>query len=134
MNDSLAFECCLWIGNDYSEESKYMSYFKLDYSTQGDFDDSDYKQCQFCIDVGLDWYDEDFIGIIPRFERKVDLDTLLNKSPIKAKEKESVKKRCVELGIEKANTIFWYASPDFKLTPTCKNNYNVLKYIGVYEG
>ncbi|WP_275389799.1 immunity 22 family protein, partial [Xenorhabdus bovienii] len=66
----------LWIGNNFSSEDEYMKYFELDYSVEGNFDDPNYKLCQFCKDIGLQWYDEDFIGIIPRRDESVSIDEI----------------------------------------------------------
>jgi len=91
MNNELIIKCHLWIGTSVEDETNYMSYFELDYSTQGNFDSPDYERCQFCLDVGLDWYDEDEIVIVPRIDEEVDLDTLLAEVPIHEKEKGKVK-------------------------------------------
>ena len=33
----------IWIGTTKKKEEDYLKYFELDYSTEGDFDDNDYK-------------------------------------------------------------------------------------------
>lgn len=124
----------LWIGTNFSDESEYLKYFELDYSVEGDFDDPTYKLCDFCKDIGLNWYDEDFIGIIPRYENEVELDAILEEAAIDESEKERVKSECLKNGIDKANAIFWYADAELKLPTPIKNNYNGLKYIGLFEG
>nr|WP_306309658.1 immunity 22 family protein [Xenorhabdus yunnanensis] len=42
----------LWIGSNFSSEDEYMEYFQLDYSVEGDFENPNYKICQFCKDIG----------------------------------------------------------------------------------
>lgn len=37
----------IWIGTTHKTEEEYLKYFELDYSTEGDFDDPDYKLCLF---------------------------------------------------------------------------------------
>lgn len=110
-----------------------MSYFELDYSVEGDFDDPSYKLCGFCKDVGTVWYDEDFIGIIPRREQEVSLDDILAEAAIDDDELPIAKARCDALGIKKANAIFWYQDAELVLEKPIKESYNGLKYIGVFK-
>lgn len=124
----------LWIGTVHKTEKEYSKYFELDSSTEGDFDDPNYKVCEFCKDVGLKWYDHDFIGIIPLFEDEVDLDVILEEAAIDEEEWSKVKKICKNLGIDKANAIFWYQDPDLDIKKPYKDNYNGLKYIGLFQG
>lgn len=122
----------LWIGTNTTSEEKYLKYFELDYSTEGDLDDPNYTPCQFCKDVNIKWYDEDFIGIIPRHEKEVDIDTILEDAAVDLGEFEKIKKICFKLGIKKANAIFWYADSELNINQPYKDSYNGLKYIGVF--
>ncbi|MEI2680971.1 immunity 22 family protein [Erwinia aphidicola] len=124
----------LWMGTNMGSESKYQEYFELDYSVEGDFDDPSYKVCGFCKDVGIKWYDEDFIGIIPRKAVEVSLDDILEDAAVDDDEKESIKEKCLALGINKANALFWYADAELTVKEPIKNSYNGLKYIGVFDG
>jgi hypothetical protein len=124
----------LWIGTTHKPEDEYQKYFELDYSTEGDFDDPNYKVCQFCKDIGEVWYDQDFIGIIPRLETEVDLDELLVEAAVDEQELDKVKEICAERGIEKANAMFWYADANLVVPKPYKEEYNGLKYIGVFDG
>lgn len=89
----------LWIGNNFSSEDDYIRYFELDYSTDGDIDDPDYKICGFCKELGIKWYDEDFIGIIPRENKEVSIDDFLEAVAVDEGEKENVKTKCNASGI-----------------------------------
>ncbi len=111
-----------------------MSYFEIDHAAEGDFDDPNYKLCGFCRDIGIVWYDEDFIGIIPRCEYEVSLDEILTEAAVDEDELPLVKARCEALGIKKANAIFWYQDADLVLTQPIKDSYNGLNYIGVFQG
>ncbi|MBI6783150.1 immunity 22 family protein [Pseudomonas syringae] len=124
----------LWVGTNFSSESDYKKYFELDYSTEGDFDDPNYKLCDFCKDVNTKWYDEDFIGIIPRRETEVEIDEILNDAAIDQSERVRAETACKSLGILKANAIFWYADADLVVSPSANNSYNGLSYIGIFEG
>ncbi|AOM41988.1 immunity 22 family protein [Xenorhabdus bovienii] len=124
----------LWIGNNFSSEDEYMKYFELDYSVEGNFDDPNYKLCQFCKDIGLQWYDEDFIGIIPRRDESVSIDEILIDAAVDQSEFQSIKDICDRLGIKEANAIFWYQDSELHINPPYKEQYNGLKYIGLFEG
>ncbi|PHM59280.1 immunity 22 family protein [Xenorhabdus sp. KK7.4] len=124
----------LWIGNNFSSEDEYIKYFELDYSVEGNFDDPNYKLCQFCKDVGLQWYDEDFIGIIPRRDESVSIDEILVDAAVDQDEFQSIKDICDRLGIKEANAIFWYQDSELHIYPPYKEQYNGLKYIGLFEG
>lgn len=124
----------LWVGTTFKPEEEYQKYFELDLSKDGDFDDPDYKVCQFCKDIGQVWYDQDFIGIIPRAEEEIDLDELFVEAAVDRDELPRVKEICKEKGIEKANAIFWYQDADLVVPKPYKEEYNGLKYIGMFEG
>ncbi|EOV9543741.1 immunity 22 family protein [Cronobacter sakazakii] len=124
----------LWIGNNFSSEDDYMRYFELDYSTDGDTDDPDYNVCGFCRDLGIKWYDVDFIGIIPRENKEVSLYDLLEEAAVDESEKENVKSIYYASGIQKANALVWYADSALDVKPDPSVSYNGLKYIGLFEG
>lgn len=124
----------LWIGVTQKTEEEYLEYFKLDYSTGGDFDDPNYQVCGFCIDIGEKWYDEDFIGIIPLYEEEVSIKEIIEEAAIDPKESENVILECERLGLKKANAILWYSDAEIEITQPHKDSYNDLKYIGMFEG
>lgn len=124
----------LWVGTNFQPEEQYLEYFKLDYSVEGDFDDPAYKLCGFCRDIGTKWYDEDFIGIIHRKDREVSLSEILEEAAVDSSEKASVVAQCLKLGINKANSIFWYADSNLEIKEPIKDEYNGLKYIGLFDG
>lgn len=122
----------LWIGTNFEPESEYQKYFELDYTSE--LDEPSYKVCGFCKDIGQRRYDEDFIGIIPRKDSEIELDVLLQESAIDPSELENVKAECFNLGVHKANAMFWYSDGGITVPSPYKQNYNGLKYIGLYEG
>lgn len=122
----------VWVGTNFSSEAEYLKYFELDYSV--DFDDPAYKVCGFCKDVGIRWYDEDFIGIIPRRSSEVSLDDILTESSVDMDDMDRLKAECLRLGVTKANAIFWYSDGGTILSQPIKTAYNGLKYIGLFEG
>jgi len=122
----------VWVGSNFESEADYLKYFELDYSV--DIDNPAYKVCGFCKDVGIRWYDEDFIGIIPRKSQEVNLDEIVKESSVDPSELERLKAGCVSNGINKANAIFWYSDGGVIVSEPLKSNYNGLKYIGLFEG
>jgi hypothetical protein len=122
----------LWLGTNFAPESEYQKYFELDYAA--DLDDPNYRVCGFCKDIGIRWYDEDFIGIIPRAAKEIDLDDILKESSVDPAQLESVKAECSNLGITKANAVFWYSDGGIAVSQPYKKDYNGLKYIGLFEG
>ncbi|MFK3909934.1 immunity 22 family protein [Pseudomonas monteilii] len=122
----------VWVGSNFSPEEEYLKYFELDYTA--DLGDPDYKVCGFCRDIGTDWYDEDFIGIIPRREQEVSLDEILSESSVDPSEKGALKTACLTLGINKANAIFWYSDGGTVIAEPIRSEYNGLRYVGLFEG
>lgn len=124
----------VWVGNNFQSEANYQKYFQLDYSTEGDFSDPNYEACGFCEDLGIDWYDEDFIGIMPRKDSSVSLDDILMDAAVDSDELDVLKDKCKDLGLVQANAIFWYGDANLNITIKNDNNYNGLKYIGLFDG
>jgi hypothetical protein len=107
----------LWIGTNFEPESVYQKYFELDYSSE--LDEPSYKVCGFCKDIG---------------QRRYELDILLQESAIDPSQLENVKAECSNLGVHKANAMFWYSDGGIAVPTPYKQSYNGLKYIGLYEG
>ncbi|WP_256582678.1 immunity 22 family protein [Pseudomonas sp. Irchel 3A5] len=123
----------VWVGINFSPESEYLQYFELDYSTEDGFDDPDYRVCGFCKDVGVKWYDEDFIGIIARRDTPVTVDEILKDAPIDSSDWERAKNACAALGIIEANAVFWYTDGDGVISISPEKTYNGLRYLGLFE-
>jgi hypothetical protein len=122
----------LWVGTNFEPDAEYNKYFELDYSAE--LDEPAYKVCGFCKDLGIRWYDEDFIGIIPRSDKELTLDEILKESAIDPAELENVKAECENLGIKRANAIFWYSDGGVSVPHPYKASYNGLRYIGLFQG
>ena len=124
----------LCIGSNFSSEEEYMHYFELDYSEEEGIDSPNYRVCGFCKDLGIMWYDEDFIGVIPRFDNDVMLDEILVDAAVDESEISFIKAKCEELGIKSANAIFWYQDPELVIKKSDNQTYNNLHYVGAYNG
>ncbi|PIT17345.1 hypothetical protein BGI32_02910 [Snodgrassella alvi] len=112
---------------------EYNKYFELDYVAE-ELDDPDYKVCGFCKDVGNNWYDEDFIGYPKPLKKEIDVGELIDKliSP-ELDCRQDIIEKCHQLGITKANALVWYKASEVALKKPYKENYNGLKYIGVFK-
>jgi len=141
MGEGISCLCHVWIGTTALEEDEYRSYFRLDSPGQGDYDDPNRKRCGFCLDLGIDRYDEDFICIAPLLAAEEDAESLLKKTPIRYEEICRARQRCTELGIEKANAVFCYSVPKdddpyllvIDIDPRPDKVYNGLTYLGAFE-
>lgn len=111
----------IWIGSYFDGIEKYEEYFN-----------QDNPPCQFCKDIGIEEYDDDFIGIIPLFCDEVNILTLLLEAPVEESEKNKILKRCGALGLEKGNVIFYLTDSSIYINDA-ENVYNGLLYIGIYN-
>ena len=122
----------VWIGTTFAPEADYQRYFALDYSVE--LDDPAYEVCGFCKDIGITWYDEDFIGVIPRRTAPVSVDDILVDAAVDAQDMSALKAACEQLGITHANAIFWYSDGGIEVSRPLKASYNGLRYVGLFEG
>ncbi|MDC9591685.1 immunity 22 family protein [Xenorhabdus sp. XENO-10] len=82
----------------------------------------------------IQWYDEDFICIIPRHNGNISIDDILTDAAVDQSEFQSIKEICNKLGMKEANSIFWYQDSELHIKPPYKTEYNKLKYIGMFKG
>jgi hypothetical protein len=122
----------LWIGSNFFAENEYLKYFEIDHSTDGDFYNPSYNICGFCKDIGEVWYDEDFIGIIPRKEKNIPVPDLLADAAVDSSEYSTIIDKCLGLGMTEANALIWYQDEKLILSVPYQDSYNGLKYIGVF--
>ncbi len=116
----------LWLGDTNKNQSQFDEYFKLDYSENID----DRKVCGFCKDIGIKWYDEDFIGYL-KFDQKMTISEILENVPVSPDDIDEVLSICKELDIEFVNSVYWY-SGEIE-SPSINKRYNELLYIGEYN-
>lgn len=112
----------IWIGTTLLSEDDYYKYFDQDNGT-----------CPFCLDIGVEEYDEDFMVIIPLFEKEIDIKEILTEVVIDDNEIESVINECKNKNISKANAVFYITDASVVINEPYLNNYNGLKYIGLYN-
>lgn len=119
----------VWIGSNFDEN--YEEYFELDYNVDIDIDAPEYKVCGFCQDIGLKWYDHDWITIL-QHDEFTDIDILLKELAVSKDVLMTIKNACANKEIIKANALFAYCDADILIQNKDKF-YNKLSYIGVFE-
>lgn len=119
----------IWLGTVTSNEETYLKNFELDYETE-DFDDPEYKVCNFCKHINDDWYDEDFLGIIPLSKNQETAKTLLSKTPLNTKNREQAESDAKSLNINSGNAILFYSGETREIN--LGETFEGLKYIGEY--
>jgi hypothetical protein len=131
-DEDLSSDQYLWIGTNFMPVEEYNKYFELDYTEE--LDSPEYKVCPFCKDIGDNWYDEDFIGYPKPLQKEIDVGELIDKLISPGLEcRQEIIEKCHQLGITKANALVWYKASEVELQKPYKENYNQLKYIGVFK-
>lgn len=113
----------VWLGTTAADEETYNAYF-----------DQDEDVSQFSNDIGLDEeYDEDFIGILPIFKnQRLVAEVLANEVPLAIESLTYAIAACERHGIEFVNALFYLTDSTVNIEDP-KDNYNGLKYLGVFE-
>lgn len=112
----------LWIGATTKSGEEWNRYFE-----------SENGLSQFSIDIGMEEYDEDFIGILPLFDHAIDIAAVLNEIPVDQNCIEDIIKTAHSLGTEKANAVFYLTDSSVKLMEPLKTHYNDCAYFGLYD-
>ncbi len=110
----------LWIGNINISEEQYDEYF-----------DQDEETCGFCIDIGEEEYDEDFMGAIPKYDKMLNIEDILEDTILSKEEYQKVISICEQKKLNKVNATFYYS--DAELKPGNEKMYNGLHYIGLFK-
>ncbi|WP_172915409.1 immunity 22 family protein [Capnocytophaga canimorsus] len=108
----------IWIGSFVGTDKEFEVYFE-----------QKNRVCQFCLDIGIDEYDEDLIGIIP-ITNYMNIPELLEKIPVDESEIPNIIIKCKDLGINKVNAVFYYLDSTISIIG---NRFNQLQYIGKFN-
>jgi hypothetical protein len=109
----------LWLGLTKKTEEEYWNYFYTKNGTP-----------QFCLDVGLNWLDEDFMGYYYNKDTN-DLKTAIENTP-ESGLYDIMYTACIDKNIKQANAMFYYTGDDIKIIDENKK-YNDLIFIGIFE-
>ncbi|MCX8754056.1 immunity 22 family protein [Snodgrassella sp. B3837] len=122
----------LWIGNNFLEEEKYQQYFQQFEGIQKDVLNPK-PRCLFCADIGEIAYITEKLVALERFSSSQKIEYIIDSIKVNKNEKKRIYEKCIELGISKANALFWYKASELTLKKPYKENYNGLKYIGIFN-
>lgn len=111
----------IWIGTFSKTQDEYEMYFN-----------QENPPSQFGVDINIEEYDEDLIGIIPLLGENVEVKYLLNEVPIEEDEIPIALSKCENMKIREGNAVFYLTDSLIKIDDEEKK-YNELKYIGVYN-
>jgi len=107
----------IWIGQTEKSLKDFNKYFDLSNDL-----------CDFCKDIGEEWYDEDLIGVY--FNSKCNnLNAAIEETPDSSLYTE-IKNICLSKDITTANAMFYYSD---ELEIDKDKKYNSLIYIGQFD-
>lgn len=117
----------VWIGTFIGSEEDFNQYLEVDkvrvkLGVGGS---------QFDRDIGLNWYDEDHIGVYhstTNLSLKAAVDEIIGASGML----EDIYNLCLSKGINEANTMLYYFNDDLEVVTSDRLS-NGLVYIGVFE-
>ena len=120
----------IWVGSSSKSDKEFGKYFKLDDQNK-DLDSPNYKICQFCLDLGLTTYDDDFIGVY-KTEDIQKVSIFLEELSVSDTEYKKIDQLCLEKGFSKINAMFYYTDSELEIRDSEKK-YNDLTYLGYFD-
>jgi hypothetical protein len=117
----------IWVGLSRLSQADFYRYFEINPVER----EAGRGASQFDKETGQLWYDDDWIGTYFD-EQQDDLNTALDELPVSEELLTAVAARCAELGIVKANALFYYQDEDLTI-PDPARPYNGLTYLGAFE-
>lgn len=118
----------VWLGTISSSVEEFNQYFAIN----PDDMDAGISASQFDKDVYIKWYDDDLIGVYYQQDND-NLDNAIEEIPTASADIEQlIRDKCAELGIAKANAMFYYTDADLEVSDVAKK-YNGLTYIGAFD-
>lgn len=109
----------IWLGIFQGNSKEYLLYFEEE------------TECNFNKDIQEIEYDPDFIGIIPLFDKFLNIEELVKETPLGKKSREELVRQCHKMGINYGNAIFFYSGDtrDIEIGEI----FNQLVYVGEYN-
>lgn len=118
----------VWLGTISSSVEEFNQYFAIN----PDDRDAGISASQFDKDVYIKQYDDDLIGVYYQQDND-NLDNAIEEIPTASADIEQlIRDKCAELGIAKANAMFYYTDADLEVSDVAKK-YNGLTYIGAFD-
>lgn len=115
----------VWVGTAASA-AHLEEYFRIDPASR----DAGHGASQFDRDVGINWYDDDLIGVF--FSATPGLETCLDELPTSPETVAAVRVACLAAGISAPNALFYYTDADLTIaSPT--RLFGGLHYVGAFD-
>jgi hypothetical protein len=126
----------LWVGVTSKTFQDFTSYFDLDYSNE--YDSPDYIPYEFCKDLGVNFYDENFLVVEPFYKEPVALEKIILECDINPSDIPPAIEQCRQLGITLANAVFSLmtnkdVNEHISVPKQTEKTYNDLYYIGHFS-
>lgn len=117
----------IWVGETQKSDEEFYKYF------ENNMEDirKEISGSPFAKDIGIIWYDDDFIGIY-KSDSNNDLRIALDELPISPEKMQEVYDICINKNIKNANALFYYADGSITIIDKSKK-YNDLTYIGCID-
>ncbi|WP_444658166.1 immunity 22 family protein [Flavobacterium columnare] len=117
----------VWIGNTEKSSDEFYNYFKINQADK----DLGIGASQFDKDLGINWYNDDFIGTFYN-EESTDLEVLLDEIPTSPDSLGKIEKICIDRKLDEVNAMFYYEDAELAVNDINKL-YNGLQYIGCFD-
>ena len=109
----------IWLGTFQGNSKEYLLYFEEE------------TECNFNKDIQELEYDLDFIGIIPLFDKFLNIEELVKETPLGKKSREELVRQCHKMDIHYGNAIFFYSGDTRHIE--IGEIFNQLVYVGEYN-
>ena len=116
----------VWVGMSSKSKQEFSRYFDVNPVDK----ELGVGASQFDKDVIIKWYDDDLIGVY--YGESDDLEAAIDEIPTSPASLDEIRSRCSELGIDKANAMFYYEDSELQLADTSRK-YNEITYLGVFD-
>jgi hypothetical protein len=117
----------VWIGYTSKTKEEFGEYFKINEEDKN----KGIGASQFDKDIGINWYDDDLIGVY-KSDTADNLEQTIDEIPTSNETLEAIKNRCKELGVDKANAMFYYTDAEIIIEDNEKL-FNGIQYLGLFD-
>ena len=115
----------VWVGT-VASAAALEAYFRLDPASRN----AGHGASQFDRDTGLNWYDDDLIGVF--YTASPSLEACLDELPTSPETLAAVRAACLVAGITAPNALFYYTDADLTIADPTRR-FAGLQYVGVFD-
>lgn len=117
----------VWIGHTEKSSDEFYNYFKVNEEDKN----LGIGASQFDKDLGINWYNDDFIGTFYNTD-STDLEVLLDEIPTSPDSLSKIEKKCLDKKLYQVNAMFYYEDSEL-IVKDIDKLYNGLQYIGCFD-